>query len=94
MRSLNRKSGQVNQGLLCFAIRQNRDRLNGGFYIVMGFLLGALHGIRAKNNFQCAFMISSLLHILIVTPVIFLWLRDRELRNGTLQQSLDHASHE
>jgi len=26
-------------------------------------------------------MISSLLHILIVTPVIFLWLRGREFRN-------------
>jgi Cu(I)/Ag(I) efflux system membrane protein CusA/SilA len=25
-------------------------------------------------------MISSLIHILIVTPVIFLWLRERELR--------------
>ncbi len=34
-------------------------------------------------------MISSLLHILIVTPVIFLWLRDRELRNGTLHASLN-----
>ncbi len=33
-------------------------------------------------------MISSLLHILIVTPVIFLWLRERELRNGTLRESL------
>ncbi len=29
-------------------------------------------------------MISSLIHILIVTPVIFLWLRKRELKNGTL----------
>jgi len=29
-------------------------------------------------------MISSLLHILIVTPVIFLWLRERELKKGTL----------
>ncbi len=35
-------------------------------------------------------MISSLLHILIVTPVIFLWLRGREFRNGTLQTSLHH----
>ena len=35
-------------------------------------------------------MISSLLHILIVTPVIFLWLRDREFRKGTLVQSLNH----
>ena len=29
-------------------------------------------------------MISSLLHILIVTPVIFLWLRESELKRGTL----------
>jgi len=35
-------------------------------------------------------MISSLLHILIVTPVIFLWLRGREFRNGTLHASLSH----
>ena len=28
-------------------------------------------------------MISSLLHILIVTPVIFLWLREREFKRGT-----------
>ena len=34
-------------------------------------------------------MISSLLHILIVTPVIFLWLRGRELKKGTLHASLD-----
>ncbi|NQW99311.1 efflux RND transporter permease subunit [bacterium] len=33
-------------------------------------------------------MISSLLHILIVTPVIFLWLRGRELKQGTLSESL------
>ena len=33
-------------------------------------------------------MVSSLLHILIVTPVIFLWLRRRELRKGTLHASL------
>jgi len=33
-------------------------------------------------------MISSLLHILIVTPVIFLWLREREFKNGTLRKSL------
>ena len=33
-------------------------------------------------------MISSLLHILIVTPVIFLWLREREFKKGTLRQSL------
>ncbi len=39
-------------------------------------------------------MISSLLHILIVTPVIFLWLRGREFRNGTLHESLNHESPE
>lgn len=33
-------------------------------------------------------MISSLLHILIVTPVIFLWLRGREFKKGTLHQTL------
>ncbi len=33
-------------------------------------------------------MISSLLHILIVTPVIFLWLRGREFKNGNLHASL------
>lgn len=33
-------------------------------------------------------MISSLLHILIVTPVIFLWLREREFNKGTLRKSL------
>ena len=33
-------------------------------------------------------MISSLLHILIVTPVIFLWLRAREFKKGTLHESL------
>ena len=32
-------------------------------------------------------MISSLLHILIVTPVIFLWLRGREFKKGSLQHS-------
>ena len=30
-------------------------------------------------------MVSSLVHVLIVTPVIFLWLRERELRK-TLNQ--------
>jgi copper/silver efflux system protein len=35
-------------------------------------------------------MISSLLHILIVTPVIFLWLRGREFKKGTLHASLIH----
>ena len=34
-------------------------------------------------------MISSLLHILIVTPVIFLWLRGREFKKGTLHSSLN-----
>ena len=38
-------------------------------------------------------MISSLLHILIVTPVIFLWLREREFRKGTLQASLSTERH-
>jgi Cu(I)/Ag(I) efflux system membrane protein CusA/SilA len=33
-------------------------------------------------------MISSLLHILIVTPVIFLWLRGREFKKGRLHGSL------
>lgn len=33
-------------------------------------------------------MISSLVHILIVTPVIFLWLRGREFKKGSLHQSL------
>jgi Cu(I)/Ag(I) efflux system membrane protein CusA/SilA len=37
-------------------------------------------------------MISSLIHILIVTPVIFLWLRGREFKNGTLVQSLTNES--
>jgi Cu(I)/Ag(I) efflux system membrane protein CusA/SilA len=33
-------------------------------------------------------MISSLIHILIVTPVIFLWLRGREFKKRTLQDTL------
>ncbi|CAN5892178.1 CusA/CzcA family heavy metal efflux RND transporter [soil metagenome] len=33
-------------------------------------------------------MISSLIHILIVTPVIFLWLRGREFKKGSLHKSL------
>ena len=37
-------------------------------------------------------MISSLLHILIVTPVIFLWLRGREFKKGTLHGSLHQGS--
>jgi Cu(I)/Ag(I) efflux system membrane protein CusA/SilA len=32
-------------------------------------------------------MLSSLAHVLIVTPIIFLWLRERELRRG---RSVDH----
>jgi Cu(I)/Ag(I) efflux system membrane protein CusA/SilA len=35
-------------------------------------------------------MVSSLIHILIVTPVIFAWLRERELRQG--QTSRRHGS--
>ena len=30
-------------------------------------------------------MLSSLVHVLIVTPVIFLWLRERELRKTLIQ---------
>jgi Cu(I)/Ag(I) efflux system membrane protein CusA/SilA len=30
-------------------------------------------------------MVSSLAHVLIVTPVIFLWLRERELRRSQRQ---------
>jgi Cu(I)/Ag(I) efflux system membrane protein CusA/SilA len=30
-------------------------------------------------------MVSSLLHVLVVTPVIFTWLRERELRNADKQ---------
>ena len=37
-------------------------------------------------------MISSLVHILIVTPVIFLWLRGREFKKGTLRGSLGEPS--
>jgi Cu(I)/Ag(I) efflux system membrane protein CusA/SilA len=37
-------------------------------------------------------MISSLIHILIVTPVIFLWLHERQLKKGTLQASFSHDS--
>jgi Cu(I)/Ag(I) efflux system membrane protein CusA/SilA len=29
-------------------------------------------------------MVSSLLHVLIVTPVIFTWLREREMRRGRM----------
>lgn len=37
-------------------------------------------------------MISSLIHILIVTPVIFLWLRQRELKRHGLQQTTNLES--
>ena len=37
-------------------------------------------------------MISSLIHILIVTPVIFLWLREREMKRGRLHASFGEAS--
>ena len=36
-------------------------------------------------------MISSLIHILIVTPVIFLWLRGREFRKGSLHESFGRS---
>ena len=36
-------------------------------------------------------MISSLIHILIVTPVIFLWLRGREFKRGSLHESLGQS---
>ncbi len=36
-------------------------------------------------------MISSLIHILIVTPVIFLWLRGREFKKGSLHESLGQS---
>ncbi|MES2595754.1 MAG: efflux RND transporter permease subunit [Verrucomicrobiota bacterium] len=36
-------------------------------------------------------MISSLIHILIVTPVIFLWLRGREFTKGSLNESFGQA---
>ena len=34
-------------------------------------------------------MVSSLIHVLIVTPVIFLWLRERELRKATSKEQGD-----
>lgn len=37
-------------------------------------------------------MISSLIHILIVTPVIFLWLREREMKKGRLHASFGEPS--
>lgn len=36
-------------------------------------------------------MLSSLIHILIVTPVIFLWLRARTLKGSSLNNSLPHS---
>jgi Cu(I)/Ag(I) efflux system membrane protein CusA/SilA len=38
-------------------------------------------------------MISSLIHILIVTPVIFLWLHERQLKKGTLHPSKTDTPH-
>ncbi len=38
-------------------------------------------------------MISSLLPILILTLVIFLWLRSREMKKGRLEQSLETRAH-
>jgi Cu(I)/Ag(I) efflux system membrane protein CusA/SilA len=32
-------------------------------------------------------MVSSLLHVLVVTPVIFLWLRERELARAERKQA-------
>jgi Cu(I)/Ag(I) efflux system membrane protein CusA/SilA len=37
-------------------------------------------------------MVSSLLHILIVTPVIFAWLREREMRRGGRIDPSGHTS--
>lgn len=39
-------------------------------------------------------MLSSLAHVLIVTPIIFLWLRERELRygQGRFEKPMDHAA--
>lgn len=37
-------------------------------------------------------MISSLVHILIVTPVIFLWLRSREFKKGGTRMTADQAA--
>ncbi|HEY1080823.1 MAG TPA: CusA/CzcA family heavy metal efflux RND transporter [Prosthecobacter sp.] len=36
-------------------------------------------------------MLSSLIHILIVTPVIFLWLRTRALKDSSLNEPLPHS---
>jgi copper/silver efflux system protein len=33
-------------------------------------------------------MISSLAHVLLVTPVIFYWLRERELRHAEVQEAV------
>jgi copper/silver efflux system protein len=33
-------------------------------------------------------MISSLVHVLLVTPVIFYWLRERELRHAEVQEAV------
>jgi copper/silver efflux system protein len=39
-------------------------------------------------------MLSSLAHVLIVTPIIFLWLRERELRHdqGRFEKPIDHTA--
>jgi len=38
-------------------------------------------------------MVSSLVHVLIVTPVIFFWLRSRELKRGAdVDQPLEQSS--
>ena len=37
-------------------------------------------------------MVSSLIHILIVTPVIFAWLRERELRRGPTSERLNSSA--
>jgi Cu(I)/Ag(I) efflux system membrane protein CusA/SilA len=37
-------------------------------------------------------MVSSLAHVLIVTPVIFYWLRERELRQAEAKETVEAAS--
>jgi len=39
-------------------------------------------------------MVSSLLHVLIVTPVIFFWLRERELRREEKSAATGNAQGE
>jgi Cu(I)/Ag(I) efflux system membrane protein CusA/SilA len=38
-------------------------------------------------------MISSLLHVLIVTPVVFTWIRERELRKTALNKTAEPVQH-